>query len=76
MKIYNIHYMREDDDGYDYNCFSNIYYKDKNKVIERLLEENFYDSGESVEDYIIYQSDKDEGSFARIREVTLIEGID
>ena len=76
MKIYHIHYMSEDVDGYDYDYFSDVYYKNKNKAIERLLRENFYDSGESVENYIIYQSAKDEGSYARVREVNLIEGAD
>lgn len=76
MKIYHIHYTSKDDDGYDYSCFSNIYYKNKNKAIERLLKENFYDSGESVENYVIYQSAEDERFYARIREVTLVEGVD
>lgn len=73
MEIYHIHYIRENDDGYGHNYFSDVYYKNKNKAVEKLLEENFYDSGESAEDYIIYQSAEDERSYARIKEVTLME---
>ena len=76
MEIYHIHYMCEDDDGYDYNYFSDVYYKSKDRAIKRLLKENFYDSGESVENYTIYQSVNNERSYARIREVALVEGID
>lgn len=75
MEIYSINYICEDDDGsVIYNYSSDVYYKNKNKAIERLLKENFYSSGESAEGYIIYQSSENERSYARIREVFLVEG--